>query len=135
MSGVTQVTVVEGSVGLLPGEKQWHGQESEVVLKTNQQLELAASLTQPKLVDANKALAWRLGQLHFEGETLLHVVNELNRFYNSSIKLADKSLESKKVVAVFPLKNTFDVNLNHLKRALQLSSTTTDSGEVVLGIN
>ncbi len=133
--GKTQITVVEGRVGLLPGDSEWRGQESAVVLTANQQMELDALISEPTVVDTSKALSWRRGQLQFDGDTLLTVIARLNDYYNSSLSLANKELESKRVVAVFPLKNDFNTNLGHLKRALLLSSIETSEGEVILSLS
>lgn len=130
--GKTQVTVVEGKVGLIPDADQWQQQSIAVELTANQQLNLESETLTPLTVDTSKLLSWREGILHFEGETLVYVVSELNRYYSRSIQLGSEELESKLVVAVLPLNNDFDSTLAYLERSLQLSASLAPDGTSII---
>jgi transmembrane sensor len=52
-------------------------------------------------VDASRATSWRSGKLVFDGERLGDVVAEMNRYSRETLKIADRSLENRKVSGVF----------------------------------
>lgn len=111
------VTVKEGKVALMPRERSVVlgddsgavGEQSspEIFLTAYQQLTLeeVALGVAPKQVDVTSSMAWREGQLIARGEPLVDVLPEINRYFNSEIRIGDPSLSDKKVVALIQLES------------------------------
>ncbi len=125
------VTVEEGKVGLLPGVAQWNKQIPEIELSANQQLSLssAAKNQAPQEIHVDQALSWRNGHLVFKGNSLQQVVDDLNRYYKTNIKIGDDSLKSKEVVALVPLDNSFSAMLSSLELSLGLVAKPAPDGK------
>lgn len=52
-------------------------------------------------VEIDRALAWRSGQLIFEGDTLANAIAEFNRYNRTKLEVADHSLEQEQIVGRF----------------------------------
>jgi ferric-dicitrate binding protein FerR (iron transport regulator) len=65
-----------------------------------------------KINDPKAAIAWQNEQLVFSNSTLQDIVNELNRFFDSEITIADPDLRTTKFTASFkahtPLQNVLE---------------------------
>lgn len=115
----TVVTVLDGRVKL---DVQLPDNGHTEVISKNQEGEMSiAQGLNVKSVDAAKALAWRDDVLHFAGEPLSQVVEQLNRYYEQSVEITDDQLGQLKIVAVLPLSNELKLNLETLATNLGLT--------------
>lgn len=126
------ITVAEGRVALgkLPGDTGAFA--ALIELQTNQQLSLQQAYAgeAPVALNAKSALAWRDRQLVFQKQKLARVVNELNRYFNSKITLADPSLEDLEITAVIQLSD-LNTTLSALCQPLQLRAQFDADGRAV----
>jgi transmembrane sensor len=95
-NGSVVVTVLSGQVaikdlGIGDNPPAW----AERQLKPNQQLEYtsASLITDVHSIDAAKAVRWREGRLETVGQSFSTVVNELNRYSNKQILIADPRVD------------------------------------------
>lgn len=111
--GDTEVLVTEGRVKVdritdFPIAEQQSLSES-VVLTRGQRAQLQPGNTKVSSdVDLDQALAWREGRLIFSGESLAHVVSEIDRYTPLSFKLVDKEIANIPVGGFF---KTGDLNV------------------------
>jgi transmembrane sensor len=94
-NGSVVVTVLSGQVAIkdLSGNPPvW----AERLLKPNEQIEYspAALIADVHWVDAPKAVRWREGLLETGGLSVVTVVNELNRYTNKQILIADPRVDA-----------------------------------------
>lgn len=126
------VIVQEGQVQVSSG--RWWS-PSHVSLGPDQRLSLEAGSSRPRLdsTPAQAATAWHTGQLVFSNTALSEVVRELNRYRPSqqAIQIMDASLASRRIAAVFELRDSADL-LETLPELLPLRVNTLPSGEVQL---
>lgn len=105
------VSVVEGLVAVAAqrGESRIENLnfQPELTLAANQQTRLNASHpVAPAIdIDSSIAVAWRQGQLIYEGNTLTEVIADLNRYFPGTIRLDDFSLGDLEMVGVINLQN------------------------------
>lgn len=80
-----------------------HGPDKNTVyLEAGQQVSYTIStISQVSAVDLEKATSWQKGRLIFEGNTMMDVVKELNRYSKSQIIIADERLKNIKITGVF----------------------------------
>lgn len=126
------IIVQEGQVQVSSG--RWWS-PSHVSLGPDQRLSLEAGSSSPRLdsTPAQAATAWHTGQLVFSNTPLSEVVRELNRYRPSqqAIQIMDASLASRRIAAVFELRDSADL-LETLPELLPLRVNTLPSGEVQL---
>ena len=56
-------------------------------------------------IDSDTVVAWRQGQLIYEGNTLADVIDDLNRYFPGTIRLEERSLGDLEIVGVINLQN------------------------------
>lgn len=93
------VTVTEGVVELTRED------ERIVRVSANQQAKVAdaqvVALQALTVAEAERRLAWRTGNLEFDGQTLRTAVDEINRHNRRQIQVADSRLAAQPIVGVF----------------------------------
>jgi transmembrane sensor len=99
-NGSVVVTVLSGQVaikdlGIGANGPVW----TERQLKPNEQVEYtsASLITDVHPVDATKTVRWREGLLETEGQSFSTVVNELNRYTNKQILIADPRVDAARI--------------------------------------
>lgn len=109
------VTVLEGKVGLLEAKNS----APLTTLTADEQLSLqsASAGAKPSPVNAKALTAWKQKKLVFDGEDLASVVKEVNRYFETKIRLSGDDLAQKDVIAVIQLK---DQNSTHMALAQAL---------------
>lgn len=116
------VTVLEGEVSITMANNA-----TPYSVKPNQQLSYDnnGQVTPFVLVDGDTATAWQKRQLVFKAQPLSVVVEQLARYHDVSLKIADPHLQALKVSGSFPSDN-LHVALNTIANALpiKISSTT-----------
>ncbi len=129
----TLVTVMEGEVAVGEEAKASDQFSATVTLKNNQQLNLnnLQAGVLPSTVDSKKALAWREGRLIYRGEPLEHVVNDLNRYFETQIEIADESLKDNKVLVTLSLENNVDVAVSKLTLGLGIQAQADTARNVI----
>lgn len=107
----TTVAVLEGSVEV-------SGDGRTLALERGQGVSYALNgkLGSLQAVDVERLSAWRDGKLHFRGQALAEVVEELQRYHQSTILISDPGLMKIRVSGVFPT--------NDLPLALQTIAAT-----------
>lgn len=115
----TDVTVLSGRVQVAAKNSNSESVATEVLQKNQHSTVQQGKLT-TNAVDAQKALAWREGMLHFEGATLSKVVQELNRYYSAQLNIGNDEIANLKVIAVFPLTNTLEEQIELLESSLNI---------------
>ena len=97
-----RVTLIEGRVSVEPVGDTPHGVRATRTLVPGEQL--VARADQPIVVlpaDVRQAVSWRTGRLAFSDEPLGEVVEEINRYSNRKVVLADPSLAELRVSCAF----------------------------------
>ncbi|MBB4865720.1 transmembrane sensor [Pseudomonas nitritireducens] len=121
-----QVTCTQGAVQVQPV------QAAPVLVRAGEQLAYGrrgASAVAP--VDGEQALAWRQNLLVFKFRPLQDLVDELNRYRQGHILIADTRVAAAPVSGVFHLQRPDEV-LQHIESSLQLSATRLPGGIIVL---
>lgn len=117
----TLVTVAEGHVAL--GKNQLDDQPFTplATLQANQQLSLhAANSGKPaSSIDAKRALSWMDKKLIYRGQRLELVIQDLNRYFDQDIKVADTTLHDINVFGVIHL-GQIDQTTTALAQSLNL---------------
>ena len=97
-----RVTLIEGRVSVEPVGDTPHGVRATRTLVPGEQL--VARADQPIVVlpaDVRQAVSWRTGRLAFSDEPLGEVIEEINRYSNRKVVLADPSLAELRVSGAF----------------------------------
>ena len=86
-----------------------------------------------KPVDVKKDTSWKTGRLYFQMALLPEVLEEVNRYLNNKIVIADSDLEDITISLNFDLKhrNNFLITL---KKVLPIISRTTADGKILISI-
>jgi transmembrane sensor len=117
--GQTRVTLLEGKVEILG--PQASRRAPIAVLTPGQRVTVTANagaeLDTPPL---DAAIAWRRGEIVFDNSTLIDAAEELNRYSDTHLVIADPRLASLRVSGVFSTKDVPEVakafaELYHLK--------------------
>jgi transmembrane sensor len=107
-NGVTRVTLLEGKVQVMGPSAA--SKAPLAVLRPGQRLtvttDAGASLDTPSL---DAATAWRRGEIVFDNSTLIDAAEELNRYSDSHLVIADPRLASLRVSGVFSTKDVPEV--------------------------
>lgn len=127
-----QVTVIEGQVALGTNPAMNESFTPAAVLRANQRLTMAGAMAgdPPEAVDPRSALAWRKKQLVFKGQALNQVVDELNRYLSSPVRLADPALGRVEITAVIQLDDV-QLSLAALAQSLGLTLTTNSTDYIL----
>ncbi len=127
----TIVTVLDGAVAVddksdNQGDQEFDG---DVTLRKNQEVvvEEASKTLKPKNVDASAVMSWRTKSVVFRGDPLSAVVKELNRYFDTKLRLGDPSLASNNVAAVIQITD-FDTMLAMLTQSLGLEAKPSSEG-------
>ena len=101
------VLAVEHQVEVTPGVR---GEERGVVLSPGQEVRYRrdAGIGAVRTRDIEAATAWRRGLLVFNGTSLRHVVETLNRYRRGRIVILDDALAGRRVSGVFPTSDLDD---------------------------
>jgi transmembrane sensor len=106
--GETRVTLLQGKVQILGPEAALR--TPLIVLKPGQRLtvtaDAGASLDTPSL---DAAIAWRRGEIVFDNLTLIDAAEELNRYSDDHLVIADPRIASLRVSGVFSTKDVPEV--------------------------
>ncbi len=105
------VSVIEGRVAVAVQSKATPLEtldfNAQLTLAANQQVKLIQG--QPMAaaadIDSDTVVAWRQGQLIYEGNTLAEVIDDLNRYFPGTIRLEERSLGDLEIVGVINLQN------------------------------
>jgi transmembrane sensor len=121
------VTVLEGEVSVSTNNTTAHN------LKANQQLNYdnngqISPITQ---VDVNNITAWQNKQLIFKAQALSVVIEQLARYHDVQLKIADSKLQTLKVSGIFPSDN-LQLVLNTLASALPIKIKATGTAGFVI---
>lgn len=98
-SGGAEITLVEGSVSVVPGgDTSGEG----VVLLPGEQVTVEDGVAGPvRKVDLGAEIAWRTGTLQFRDATLADAVAEMNRYSETTIIVEDQGLSSERLSGAF----------------------------------
>ncbi len=125
--GGSIVSVIEGRVAIAPRNgTQQPDFEAQLTLLANQQARLTENQPMDEVasIDGDIVIAWRQGQLIYEGNTLAEVIDDLNRYFPGKIALDDSSLGEKEIVGV--------INLENKTKTLKMLEATFDVEVVVV---
>ncbi len=95
------VTVVEGSVAILPPDAAGGGEGATLLTAGKQAIVERSAPIQPKPVNVSAATAWTQRQLMFEFTPLAEVVGEFNRYNARKLQVEGEALRAFKVSAIF----------------------------------
>jgi transmembrane sensor len=87
---------------------------------------------QMRPADVERALAWRQRRLIFEGESLIHVVEEFNRYNSLPLVIVDPRLREQRISGVFAA-NDPESLLDFLSKVDHISVTRLDGRAVRIG--
>ncbi|HEX3007683.1 MAG TPA: FecR domain-containing protein [Bacteroidales bacterium] len=99
-------TLMEGSVGI--SDKNQSGANPPLKLKPNQQAiyDHKTGKIQLRDVDASLYSEWKDGRTYFENETFVSIVEDIERKYNVSIKIAYEELKHEKFSGIIDKRKT-----------------------------
>ena len=103
-AGMVEVGVTKGSVEVKPATGAPDTVKSRRVLAAGDVIVLGQSVEPaaiPSRVDLGRKLAWRQGQLIYNGQPLSEVLADISRYSNIKIELADPTLENLPVGGAF----------------------------------
>lgn len=131
------VTVLEGSVGVTQDQDIHLAAQANfkpaLQLESNQQVVITPEyLAQnPNRVDAHDVVAWREGQLVYNGESFARVLEDINRYFEGEIRAGDEALNNLQVIAVLQLQDK-QTTLRALEEAFDVASVTVSDGLILL---
>jgi transmembrane sensor len=122
------VTVLEGEVSITTTNNA-----TPFPIKPNQQLsyDTNGQLTPITAVDIRTTTAWQNKQLIFKAQPLSVVIEQLARYHNVSLQIADPHLQTLKVSGIFP-SDDLHVALNTIANALPIKITSTGATALVI---
>jgi transmembrane sensor len=105
-TGLVEVGVTKGSVEVRPANgRQVSGLAKSLgIIAAGQNVVLGEKVERPKVVssaDLGRKLAWRQGQLIYNGQPLAEVLADVSRYSDIKIELADPALENLPVGGAF----------------------------------
>ena len=97
------ITVVEGVVRVSEGQGSALAAAETQLLLVDQAVTISASrgISEVSKANAERAIAWRTGQIIFEDASLTEAVKVLNRYMKQTIVLADKTASGHRVSGIF----------------------------------
>jgi transmembrane sensor len=81
--------------------------------------------------ETSRHLAWQVGELSFQGETLSEAIAEFNRYNRRKLKVGDASIESLQVGGNFQALDV-DSFVAALERSFGITTKTADDGSLIL---
>jgi len=81
--------------------------------------------------EQSRRLAWQVGELLFQGETLREAVAEFNRYNRRKLKVGDPAIAGREIGGIFQATDV-DSFVAALQRSFDVTATTSDDGTVVL---
>ncbi|QRY78358.1 FecR family protein [Pseudomonas sp. PDNC002] len=123
-----QVTCTQGAVEV----RDRQGATERARVRAGEQLAYGARGTSPvALVESEQVLAWQQNLLVFKARPLQDLVDELNRYRQGRVIIADSKKAKAPVSGVFHLQRPDEV-LQHIENSLQLSAIRLPAGIIVL---
>jgi len=121
------------SVTVLEGEVCVAAQGVAKNLTPNQQVryDTAGQLSSVVGVDVDAATAWQKRQMLFKGQPLSAVLEELGRYHDVTLQIADKRLRGLKVSGSFPSDN-LPLALATMSSALPIKTESPEPGLIVI---
>ncbi len=122
------------NVGLIEGEVSIRGSlaQATATLRPGQQLDYDAQrMGAPEPLDLNVAQAWPTGDLVFKNRRLDALLNEMNRYSTTKLRLADPGLGAITVSGVFHIGDQASL-LQALEQGWSLKAETGSDGAIVL---
>ncbi|MFZ5875585.1 MAG: FecR family protein [Nitrospirota bacterium] len=109
------------------------GNHSPVTLSPGQRIryDSETGIGPIEMVDAEAASAWRRGNLMVVDQSLGSVIEELNRYYQGSIRVIDSAISDRRVSGVFDLHQPITA-VDALERSLGLRSTRITNALILL---
>ena len=122
------VTVLEGEVSVTTDKNA-----TPHNVKPNQQLsyDTNGQLTPVSQVDVNSTTAWQKKQLVFKAQPLSAVIEQLARYHNVSLHIADPRLQALKVSGSFP-SDDLHTALNTIASALPIKISSTGANAFLI---
>lgn len=119
----TIITVIEGAVQVIDKNTvQTNSDNASKFLQASQQARYnQQGIGKTELVNTHLVTSWTQQKLIYDGIPLSHVLEDLNRYTNSTIKVADESLNQIPVSAVFRLQDQ-EALLKTLEQAFGLKA-------------
>ena len=129
-SGVI-VTLIEGHVYV---EDELSSPRARNALEAGQQLSVSPPQA-PRIarVDLDRVMAWQNGELSFDNEPLLSVVERVNRYSTQPIVVIGEKAGGLRVSGVFKAGDTMGF-VRLITRFLPLEASTTENGEIRLRV-
>ena len=131
-----QVIVMEGRVALEPSSSTWIADPGHAMAIISAGEGVVAHRNQADLQHVNGAaasrkLAWRSGELSFQGETLGDAVAEFNRYNRQKLRVQDPAVASLQVGGNF---QALDVKsfVGAVERSFNLVESRADDGALIL---
>lgn len=121
------------SVTVLEGEVSVSNNTSTHNLKPNQQLDYDnnGQISPIMQVDVNNITAWQNKQLIFKAQPLSVVIEQLARYHDVQLQIADAKLQGLKVSGIFP-SDDLQLTLNTIASALPIKITSTGTAGFVI---
>jgi transmembrane sensor len=89
------------------------------------------TLRRVSAAEASRQLAWQIGELSFQGESLSQAVAEFNRYNRRKLKVSDPSIGSLQIGGNFQALDV-DSFVAALGRSFGIHATTADDGSLIL---
>lgn len=125
--GSTTVTLLKGKVSVSLPTLAW-----STTLRPGQQVSYRSTgASAVRSADLSAARSWTLGYLVFKDRPLAGLVDEMNRYSRTKIRLGDESLRNVSVSGVFRAGDQHSL-VQTLQAEWSLKATRTPSGEIVL---
>lgn len=133
LDGATsRITVTEGVVQVAERNAPASRPADAEVLRVNQAISGdAGGLAAPHSIGNDAALAWREGKLVADGMSLVQLVEQLSRYHEQDIFIADAELGQKTVSGVFSLSDP-DTIVLALEHSFDVRSLTLEDGSIQL---
>lgn len=138
------ITVTEGSVVVIPTlantALESNGKEVETgilaILKPNEKMIVEYGNVVIEKVKEDvmvRQLSWREGVLIFEDDSLVYVINEISRYTDTKIILADTELEELRIGGLFKI-GEIEALLNALEVSFDLQAIQQDENTIYLSL-
>lgn len=86
-------------------------------------------------VDAEVVTSWRNGRFVFEHQTLLHIMQDLGRWYDFDYEFTDESLKKEEFMGSIPRYSDFTTAISILEKCGNIRFAVTDGKVIVSRIN
>ena len=128
----SDITVTRGVVRVTERGNPGNRAPASELLYANQSVSASSSgLARPALVDAATELAWREGKLVADGMPLITLVEEIARYHEVKILIAEPTLAQRTVSGVFQLDSP-DTILRALEHSFDIHSMVLEDSSILL---